>query len=507
LKINTLFQEDHQAKLTVELEQELLENAKQRAARQIAKRTRIPGFRPGKAPYHVILRTVGEGSVVQTAIDLLLDDIYPELIKESQIKPYGPGSLNNILSLEPPTLEFVVPLEPTVALLDYSDLRIPYNLEPVSEDDVNQTLEDLRDRDSAFETVDRPASVGDQVTLRLKADRKNADENEETVLIQERQTALTVNAEDADTKTEWPFSGFSRNLEGMSAGDEKTFEYAYPEDAYLEYLRGTEADFYIKVEGVKVRQLPELNDDFAKKFGEYETLDALREEIRQGLTEQRTSDYDREYENKIIDEIIKTAEINYPPQLLDREIQNFKSQLENRLAQQNLDLETYMKTRQIDEAGLKTELTQPAEDRLRRSLILFEVAKLEEIRVDEQAVQNQTISTIDQIQKMYKPEDAKKILTQEFIQSMVSNISSDLLVQSTLSRLKSIAKGEGEISDETSQATQDQSTASESAEKPEEDEPVPTLDSVVEGEAKQPAIEEENKAKPTKKRKPRKEIE
>ena len=516
MKINTLYQEDHQAKLTVELEQNLLDSAKQRAARQIAKKTRIPGFRPGKAPYQVVLRTVGESTVVQEAIDILLDDVYPKIIDEAEVKPYGPGSLSNIISLEPPTLEFLVPMEPTVELLDYNEIRIPYDLKAVDEDDVSQTIEDLRDRDSSFEPVDRPAIVGDQVTLRLKAERKEPVENEESVLIQERQTALTVNAEDADTNTEWPFSGFSRNLEGISAGEEKILEYTYPDDAYLEYLRGTEAKFHIKAEGVKVRQLPELNDDFAKKFGEYETMDALREEIFQGLTEQRKNDYDRDYDNKIIDEILKTAVIKYPPQVLEREIDNFKNQLENRLAQQNLDIETYMKTRQLDEKGLRDELVQPAEDRLKRSLILVEIARLEDIHIDEQEVQNQTINTINQIQQMYKPEDAKKLLTQEFIQNMVSSISSDLMVQGTLTHLRSITSGEAEkaaekeVDEKEIEATTDEiksedtGTATKSETNNEILDPNPN-----QPESETADVEKNKTAKPktTKKRKPRKETE
>jgi len=515
LKIDTLFQEDHQAKLTVELEQSLLDSAKQRAARQIAKKTRIPGFRPGKAPYHVILRTVGEGTVVQEAIDILLDDVYPEIIEESKIKPFGPGSLSNILSLEPPTLEFLVPMEPVVTLLDYNELRIPYELEPVTDEDVDQTIEDLRDRDATQEPIDRPAEVGDQVTLRLSANRKNAEENEESVIIQERQTALTVNAADADTKTEWPFSGFSRNLEGLSAGDEKTIEYTYPEDAYLEYLQGTEAVFQIKVENVKIRTLPELDDEFAKKFGEYETLQALRDEIHQGLSEQRKMDYDRDYNNKIIDEILKTADIKYPPQLLEREVMNFQNQLENRLAQQNLDLETYMKTRQLDEEGLKAELTQPAEDRLKRSLILVEIARLENVHVDEQEVQNQTINNINQIQQVYDPSEAKKILTQDFIQSMVSSISSDLMVQNTYERLRKITTGEAEKEKEAeeSEAAAQAETAAADEQEVTPDTRVSETESqeseLAEVSSKAETNEEEPVVKPktTKKRKSRKETE
>ena len=110
MKIEKEFRDDHQVKLTVELDDDTFEKAKQRAARQIAKRIKIPGFRPGKAPYGVILRQVGEGQVVEGALELVIDEQYSEIIKEAEIEPYGPGTLDNVPELDPPTLEFIVPL-------------------------------------------------------------------------------------------------------------------------------------------------------------------------------------------------------------------------------------------------------------------------------------------------------------------------------------------------------------------------------------------------------------
>jgi trigger factor len=477
LKIDKLFREDHTVKLTVEIDTEPFETAKKRAARKIAQQTRIPGFRPGKAPYTVVVRTVGESVVVQEAMDLLLEDVYPQIIEESEIKPYSAGSLENIISLEPPTFEFTVPLEPIVALPEYADIRIPYHLEPVSEEDIDQVLEDLRDRYAAYEPVERSAEEGDQVSLRLRAERKNPVEDQEMTLINDRQTVLTIKPETEEPATEWPFSGFSRYLVDMSAGEEKSFEYTYPEDSSLEALRGSEAIFYIKVEEVKLRKLPELDDAFAHSVGEYESLQSLRTEIQSGLTEQRKNDYDNDYHNKIIDEILAHAKIQYPPQMVEREVGFFRHQLEDRLAHQNLDITTYLKMRQISEEDLLNELKPSAEQRLQRSLVLMEVAHNEKIEVDEQAVQNQAINTFNQINQVYKPEEARRILTQDFIQNVIANITSDQLVQQTLSRLSQIAKGEVQVVTELAE---------------------------LDAPDKQPETE---KKKPAKKRKPRKETE
>ena len=140
MKIDTELREDHQVKINVEVETEALEGAKRRAAKQIAKRVKIPGFRPGKAPYNVIQKHVGDGAILEDALDILLDEIYPEIIEEADIKPYGPGSLENVASLDPPTLEFTVPLAPEVDLGDYREIRIDYKLNEVSDDDVEDFM-------------------------------------------------------------------------------------------------------------------------------------------------------------------------------------------------------------------------------------------------------------------------------------------------------------------------------------------------------------------------------
>jgi trigger factor len=133
--------ENHQVKLTVQIETSKLEEAKHRAARKISQRKKIPGFRPGKAPYPIIVRTIGEEAILEEALDLLVEDIYPRVIEEAKIKPYGPGSLENMPKLDPPTFEFIVPLEPEVSLGDYKSLRLTYKLKPITRKDINKVLD------------------------------------------------------------------------------------------------------------------------------------------------------------------------------------------------------------------------------------------------------------------------------------------------------------------------------------------------------------------------------
>ena len=463
MKIEKQFTEDHQAKLIVEMEPQHLEAAKQRAARKIAQRVKIPGFRPGKAPYPVILRTVGEAAILDEAMEFLVNENYPKIIEEAAIKPYGPGNLENIQKLDPPTLEFLVPLEAEVTLGNYQAVRFPYELKPVTDEDIEQTIDDLRNRLAVFEPVDRAAEEGDQVYIHLSSERKEVKEGQSLTLIKDREVPVTINSVEKDASKEWPYPEFSRTLLGLKAGDEKVIEYTYPEDAHLESLRGTTAIFRIKVDDIKLRKLPELNDEFAQSVGEFETFEDLRKMVKENLERQGKNEHDDEYNSRVVSEILKDTQIKYPPQMLENEIDLMLRQLENRLSEQKLDMSTYLKTRRMEEADLRKELSSPAEERMKRSLVLFEIAKAEEIKVAPEELQNETMRTLDSINRMYSPKEARKMVSESFINNMVTNIAADLTITHTLERLQSIAKGEVLAGDENKPKKSKKAAAKKSA--------------------------------------------
>jgi len=442
LKIETNVLDDHQAKLRVEFDTDQLMDAKQRAARKIARQTKIPGFRPGKAPYGIVLRTVGEGVILEEAMEILVDEQYPHIIDESKIKPYGPGQLENVISMDPPIFEFIVPLEAEVTLGDYSAIRIPYELPQVMDEEVNKVLSDLQNRQAVLEPVERPSQEGDQVFIRLSGERTEPVEGESSTLVTDRPMPVIITADEESSPNEWPFPGFSRSLIGLSAGDQKSIPHTFADNADFENLRGQAASFSITVETVKSRKLPDLNDDFAHLIGEHETLDALRNEIRSSLETERKEEYDADFNDKIADELFKIASWKYPPQMISHEIELFQDQLENRLAQQNMDLSTYLKIRQLDEAGLKDEIRPLAEQRMKRTLLLLEIARQQDIKVTEEELQSESMRTLDQLSHMLPPDKVRKTLTDEFVRGMIGNIGADLLIKRTWDHLHTVVQGE-----------------------------------------------------------------
>ncbi len=461
--------ENHQVKLTVQIEPTKLEEAKQRAARHISQHKKIPGFRPGKAPYAIVLRTIGEEAILEEALDILVKDIYPKVIEEAKIKPYGPGSLENMPKLDPPIFEFVVPLEPEVVLGDYKKIRIPYKLKAITKKDINKVLDDLRERQVTLEPSEQPASEGNQVYVKLSIKRLNPAEGELPSLVTDRRMPVVITPAKDENKNEWPFPGFSQKLLGLSKGEEKVFEYTYPENSDYKELQGKQTEVQVFVEEIKKRILPEPTDEFAQSVGDqYEDMDALLADIRKSLEKQAKEDYDTKYNDKIMHEMLKDTVIKYPPQMLEREIDLYLQQLENRLSQQKLDMDTYLKMRKMDAPALREETKPLAEERLKRTLVLLEISKIENIHVENIELEAESRRTLDELGRMMPPDKAKKTLTNEFVRSMIGNIGADLLVQHTWNYLQAVARGEKEeqSSEEKAEVEAIQTPAEQIEEKP-----------------------------------------
>ena len=458
MKIETQTLEDHQVKLTVEVEPETFESAKRRAARQASKRTKIPGFRPGKAPYQVVVRQIGETTIIEEALELVVKDIYPKAIDEAEINPYGPGQLENVESMEPLVLEFVVPLEAEVELGDYHSISEPYEPKEVTEKEVEEVLDDLRQRQAVLEPVERPAEEGDRVFVRLSGTRKNVDEGENPTLVSERSTTILIKSEDTDSEEsdskEWPFPGFSRQLIGQSPQDELTITHTFSEDYDFESLRGAEAEYYVFIEDVKSQTLPELNDEFASTLGEYETLEDLRKDIRAGLEEQALQSYNEDYDSQILNEAIDQATIKYPPLMLEREIDSVIHNLEHRLEEQNLDMDLYLKTRDMDMDALREEARPVAESRLKQSLLLFELAKAENIEVKSEDLQTETLRTMNSLASTMSEKEARQLSNESVINNLATSIMADMLTQRSLERLRKIASGQLEEEPEEELSTE-----------------------------------------------------
>ena len=411
MNINTEFLDTHEAKLTVEVEPENFESAKKRAARQLSKKYKIPGFRPGKAPFAVVQKHLGEGTITEQAIGNLIDEIYPKAIEEAEIKPYGPGSLEEMPSMDPPTFEFLVPLIPEVELSAYQDIRIEFTAKEVTEDNIQEVVNNLRESQATIEAVERPIIEGDMVYITLSGDKKGEENPENKVLLEERRYPVIVEKEDADKETEYPFPGFSRKLLGLNIGDQKSFQHKFKKDYEFEELRGVTGIYKVKVEEIKGRSLPEVNDDFAKSVGNYTTVDELQSEIRQTLTEQFEFEQLSDYDLQIIDQLVEKSNIKYPPQMLEDEIDDFIHDLEHQLSNQGLNLDIYLKSRSLEMNELRDEVKENAEARMKRGLILMEVANAEEIVIPTEEITERVQKTIQEVAAYYSEEEANRLDT------------------------------------------------------------------------------------------------
>jgi trigger factor len=446
LKIETQPLEDHQVKLVVEFESEAFEKFKRQAARKISQESKIPGFRPGKAPYEVVRRMFGDQSISNQALDLLIDVTYVEMIEKADIKPSGPGKLDKVVSLDPPKLEILVPLLPTVELGDYRSTRLEYKPTQVSPEEIDSFIERLRTNYASVEPVERPIQETDLVFLTLSGKYASPAEGEQTEYIKETPQQVIVQTEEQQKTEEWPFPGFTRTLIGPSAGDEKTVSYTYPEDAKDEKLRGKEIEFHIHVQSVKAMKLPDLNDEFSQTVGEFDSVETMRKSISDRLEQNAREEYDQDYYTQVIDKVREHATVKYPPQVLEEEIQHVLNHLQQDLTRQKLDLDTYLKIRKLDQnAFIENEVKPSAIRRLERSLIMDEIARAEKLEIDPDKLDGAITETVKEMEASGEYQKARKNISQEKLADAVAiEVASRLMNRQTLERIKQIATGQSE---------------------------------------------------------------
>ncbi|MFN2281292.1 MAG: trigger factor [Anaerolineales bacterium] len=479
MKIEQNYLDDHQLELTVETEQDVFEKAKHQAAKELARGKKIPGYRPGKAPYQLIVNHFGEAAIIDHALEHFLDDIYPQVIDEIDDEPYGPGQVKEIKSLEPPILVLNIPLQPEVKLGDYRAIRLDYEESEVADQEIEDILERMRSQQSKVAPVDHPAQEGNLVDTSLDCRPvDSAPEDEEAYLLRSQPLPVMIKSESDDDSKEWPFPGFSRQLLGVSAGDtlELTHEFADDESVDEDY-RGKEVLYTVSVSGIRERVLPELNDEFVKSVSDQDTVEDLRQAIREELIEQHAAEDENAYISRILDAILEEAEIKYPPQMLENEIEGEIKELESQLNAQGLDMEMYLKIQNQDEDQLREQIKPNAEQRIVRGLAIGKISDDEELDISPEDITGE----FQEILNNHFGDDQKG--REEYLRTgesvaLLNRISSQIITRKTLDFLVSLAKGE-DISVHLKADVDDQEEEGvepEASEENTESEPVPESD-------------------------------
>jgi trigger factor len=434
---------DNQIEITVEVDNDLFQKAKVKAAISISKGSKIPGFRPGKATYDVVKRTFGEEMIEERAVELLVNQIYPDLLKEAEIKPHGPGNLEEIISKNPPKFRFTIPLQPVIDLGEYKTVRLPYKLPKVGKGEVEKVLDNLQLTYATSELVERAAEKGDLVSVKINAVLIKPEKDQEPNIL--KSTPHQVIIGEQTDEEQFPFNNFGDNLIGLEAGDVKEFTHKYSKDSNYEKLRGKEAQFSVVVESVKSLTKPSLDDAFAKTVN-FEKFSELEESIQLQLETRNKNEYENKYFDDLLEKIIEKAKLKYPPQLLDDEIKDVLKSVEHDIARQNLDLDTYLKINNREkEEFIEKDIRPAAIKRLEQALVIDEISRLEKIELDQKELQKEYTKSFMQMKSAPNFRGLQKEFTTKKLSNMlVMQAASRLMNQRTLDKLKSIATGEAE---------------------------------------------------------------
>lgn len=483
--------EDHTARVTVEVDAQQLEKAKKTAARKIARKINVPGFRKGKAPYHIIANYVGEGAIIEDALEVLGNDVYKNVLDETDVDPFGPGQLEDVKLEEQPVFVFSIPLQPTVALNDYRSIRVDFDEPSIEDEDVDRNLRALQDREALVEESQKPVGIGNRITADIHAwlidnvadesddtdeeDEADADDPPEAdeEIVDPADDAASDDADENDddahdihehledekvifhehdavvnlTEDNELSPGFNAALVGAIVGDNREFEVDYPDDKdEYEDLAGRKAKFAVTIKKIENVTLPELNDTFAARLTEDEdeplTLLQLRMRLRENLQKMKEEQTREAYSAQVLDRMVEEADVHYPEAMVAEQVEDILRGFDQDLRRQGLTLEDFKKIYNKDDEALYDEYREMAANRVERSLVLRELVTAEQLEVSleefDEHVDEQVESLIENFGEENE-ENYREMFTQSHI---ISDVRNNLLTSKIFDRIVAIAKGE-----------------------------------------------------------------
>ena len=352
-----------------------VEKRLQRAAREVGRNLRMPGFRKGKVPPPVVIRRVGRNALLEDAVRDGLSRWYVQAIDDAGVEPVGDPKLDlGDLPDEGKPLQFSIEVgvRPTATLGTYKGLEVGRAEPEVPDEVVDTELEGLRERMATLETVDEAAGKGDFVLV----DFTGTVDGEEFAGGNARDELIELGSERL-------VPGFEDQLGGASAGDERTVTITFPDDYGADELKGKTAEFAVTVKEVKRKDLPELDDDFAADAAGFDSLDELREDLRDRLREREEERIGAEFREAVLDAAANEAKIDLPDSLVHARAHELYHQMIHSLSHQGISEEAYLRIAGKDHDQLVDEAKPDAERALRREAVLAAVVEAEGIETDD----------------------------------------------------------------------------------------------------------------------------
>lgn len=428
MKVQTERLPDSLARLQIELDPDLVRQEMDRAYKRLANRVRVPGFRPGKAPRVLVERTLGEGALLQEATKDMVPNAIAEAVEQENLQAIGEPESFNVLDEDPYRFEITIPLRPIVTLGDYRSVHVEREPVTVSDDEVVEVIERLREREAVWVTPDppRPAREGDQLVLDIRefVEGESVGEQEDVTVILGQGMLLP----DLD-----------RQLVGVEEGNEYEFEVALPEEYNVEEFAGKQAQFKIHVHSIKEKHLPELDDAFAARVGkDVSSLEDMRRRVREDLVGRAESQERERLLGEVISQVVATSQVEFPEVLVEHEIDHQIEHLGEELGRSRISLDQYLAAIGQSREELRESRREAARESVKQRYVLTEVAKAENITVEDADIER-NINRITEGMAEDAVAEAREVLTTEEWQQ---RMRSDIYDRKLTSRLVEIATGE-----------------------------------------------------------------
>ena len=403
--------------LTIETSAEEFEAAVNKAYLKMRGKINVPGFRVGKAPRKIIEKMYGAEVFYEEAVNIILPDAYEAAVKEQELDVVGyPEVELESCTKDGVVFKCTVAVYPEVKLGQYKGLEAPKAEVKVAAADVNARLKEMADRNSRLVSVDRAVKKGDTADIDFEGfDNGVAFDGGKGENF------------DLEIGSGSFVPGFEDQLIGMKAGEEKDIDITFPKD-YTPELAGKPVVFHVKVNEVKVKEVPALDDEFAKDVSEFDTLKELKADIKKKLTAERTESAQRAFEDVLMAKVAEGVEAEVPHEMVELQAEQMTEGFKQQLASQGIPFDQYLKMTNTTEADFKSQAYGPAEQQVKMDLAISAIVKAEnleatddEVEAEMKKVADRYGMDLDTVKKYLRPEEVKEQVIREKVIKLVAD--------------------------------------------------------------------------------------
>jgi trigger factor len=400
MSVNWEKQEGNTGVLTVTVDSKRVDDALDKAFQKVVKQVNVPGFRKGKVPRPIFEQRFGVEALYQDALDILLPEAYSEAVEEAGIDPVDQPEidLDDMAKGEPLTFRATVTVKPEVELGEYKGLEVEEESQEVTEEEVSEEIHRLQNEHAELTVIEEgEVQEGDTVVM----DFKGFVDGEPFEGGEAENHTLEIGSGQF-------IPGFEEKLVGAKAGADTEVEVEFPEEYHAEELAGKAATFEVKVHDVKRKELPALDDEFAKDVDEnYETFEDMKKAVRERMEQEKQQKVEMNKKDKLVEKATENATIEVPEAMVNTEVDRMLQEFGQRLQSQGMSLDMYYQFAQTDEEGMKEQFKEDAEKRVRMNMTLEAISNAENLEATEEDVEKE----LENMAEMYeRPVDEIKQL-------------------------------------------------------------------------------------------------